>query len=269
MSLLDYKRRSLSPHIWEGEQLRPQVRAFILGMVKENFPGSIGAYILGSITTKHWTNASDVDINIIYPDNADLDAPRSVADSIAKQKVKVPMTPHIIGFYVSPKKDVEDNVSKSPGAYNLTSGSWNKPAEELYVDPRQHEKKFQKQIEDVDIGLGELRRDMRDIRLIIETFKHAPEDQQQQMLEELERKKDEIEEDLKNLTEEYDDLHQARLRAFEKEVKADPNAVNKHLYNQTLPGNVIFKMMERYGYRDLLERLHSIYESMPRSTSSS
>lgn len=264
MSIIDYKRKHRSPYIWEGEHLIPSVRSFITGMLKESFPDYIGAYILGSITTLHWRDSSDVDVNVVYPDKTKIKPLSSVAIGLAKQKIKIPGSPHVIGFYVTHEKDVKDNINKTVGAYDISHKQWVKRPDDLYEDPKKHEKKFQKRVEEIDIEAGELRRDLSDIRYIIETYKHAPEDEKAKILEDLEGKKKEIEEDIKALTEDYDDLHKARLKAFEKEMSTEGRAaVNKHLYNQTLPGNVIFKMMERYGYRDLLESLRDIERSLP------
>ena len=263
MSIIDYKRRTKSPFIWDGDVMRPQVRAFILGLIKQNFPGAIGAFVLGSITTLHWNNSADVDVNVVYPEKTKTRPWQTIAISMAKEKIYIPETPHIVNFYVNKPKDAKDAIDRTVGAYNLGNGVWLKRPDDLYVDPATQEDKFKKQIEDIDINVAELNRDVKDIQLIIETFRHAPDDEKQLMLDHLLDKKKEIEEDLKALTEEYDELHKARLAAFEKEFAGDRNAANKHLLNQTLPGNVVFKMMERYGYRELLEKLRDIQKGLP------
>ena len=265
MSVIDYTRKSLSPYIWAGDKLQPHVRAFIMGILKQTFPNFVGAYILGSITTPNWSESSDIDINVVYPNKTDIKPLEEIASKFGKQKLTIPGTPHVLGFYVTREKDVKDDVSKSVGAFNLVNSTWVKQPTPLYVDPQRDEKRFQKEIAPVDAGLGELSRDIKDIRIIINTFKQAPEGEKLRMLQHLEDKKKEVEEDLKALTDDYDEFHQERLKAFESEMGRNRDAGRKHLLNQTLPGNVIFKMMERYGYRDLLERLRDIYKELPRS----
>lgn len=268
MSVIDYKRKRKAPTIWNGDKMDPRVRAHILGMIKSNFPGAIGAFVLGSITTKRYTQFSDVDVNVIMPKRLDLDPYRGIAKAINKSKPRFPGSPHVITFFVVHPSDEKDAIQKTTGAYDLVSNQWLKQPDEIGADPKPMEGAFQGQIKDVDIALGELNRDMRDITLIMEAFREAPDREKQKILVDLENKKEEIEEDLKSLTEEYDEFHKARVASFEKEVDSEgPVAAKKHLLNQTLPGNVVFKMMERYGYRDLLERLRDIYKSMPGSAS--
>ena len=270
MSVIDYKRKRKAPTIWDGDKIDPRVRAHILGMIKQNFPGAIGSFILGSITTKRYTRFSDVDVNVVMPKRVDLGPYRKIAKAINKSKPRFPGSPHVITFFIVHPSDEKNAIQKTTGAYDLVSNKWLKNPDEIGTDPKRMEGAFQGQIKDVDIAIGELNRDMRDITLIIEAFKEAPDNEKQKILIDLEEKKEEIEDDLKVLTEEYDEFHKARVASFEKEVSSDgPSAAKKHLLNQTLPGNVVFKMMERYGYRDLLEKLRDIYKSMPGSASKS
>jgi hypothetical protein len=266
MSVIDYKRKRLAPTIWDEGMLRPQVRSYILGLLKKNFPGFIGSFILGSITTRRYSKASDVDVNVTMPKNLDLEPYRSIAKGLNKERIKYPGSPHIITFFVVHPVEKKDAIQKTTGAYDLVSNKWLKRADDIGTDTKPLEGAFQGQIKDVDIALGELNRDVKDVELIIDAFKEVPDSEKQKILQELEGKKAEIEDDLKVITEEYDELHRARVASFEKELESDPYSAKKHLYNQTLPGNVIFKMMERYGYRDLLERLRDIYKEMPRAT---
>lgn len=270
MSVIDYKRKRKAPTIWDGDKMDPRVRAHILGMIKQHFPGAIGSFVLGSITTRRYTRFSDVDVNVIMPKRLDLGPYRAIAKAINKSKPRFPGSPHVITFFVVHPAEEKDAIQKTTGAYDLVSNEWLKKPDDIGADPKPMEGAFQGQIKDVDIALGELNRDMRDITLIMAAFREAPETEKQKILVDLEEKKEEIEEDLKALTEEYDEFHRARVASFEKEVDKDgPAAAKKHLLNQTLPGNVIFKMMERYGYRDLLERLRDIYKSMPDAVGSS
>lgn len=269
MALIDYKRKTLAPTIWEGDKIRPQVRAFILGLIKQNFPGSIGSFILGSITTHRYTNASDVDVDVIMPKNVDLEPYRKIAKSLNSQRIRYTGSPHVITFFVVYPSDKKDAIQKTNGAYDIIQNTWIKRADDMEIEPKEQEKAFQGQIKDIDIALAELNRDMKDILLIIEAFKEVPDKEKQKILQDLEEKKKEIEEDLAAITEEYDEFHRARVTAFEKEMDSEgPVAAKKHLYHQTLPGNVIYKLMERYGYRDLLEKLRDIQHSMsPESAS--
>jgi hypothetical protein len=266
MSVIDYRRKRLAPTIWEGDKLRPQVRSYLLGLAKKNFPGMIDSFILGSITTKLYSNASDVDINIVMPKSVGLEPYREIARALGKERIKYPGSPHVITFFVVHPVERKDAIEKTTGAYSLTQNTWLKRADNIGTDTKPMEGAFQGQIKDVDIALGELTRDVKDVKLIIDAFKEVPDSEKQRILQDLEDKKDEIEQDLKAVVDEYDELHTARVKSFEKELDSDPHAANKHLYNQTLPGNVIFKMMERYGYRDLLERLRDIYKSLPQQS---
>lgn len=263
MSVIDYKRKHLAPTIWEDYRLRPQIRSYILGLIKKNFPGFIGSFILGSITTRRYSKSSDMDINVIIPKKLDLEPYRNIAKALNKERIKYPGSPHVITFFVVHPVDKKDAIQKTTGAYDLVADKWLKRADNIGANPKQMESIFQRQIKDVDIALGELSRDVKDIKLIIEAFREVPDSEKQKILQEIESKKKEVEDDLWELTAEYDEFHKARVKSFKKELSSDQYAAKKHLYNQTLPGNVIFKMMERYGYRDLLERLRDIYKSLP------
>jgi predicted nucleotidyltransferase len=262
-SVIDFRRKRLAPTIWDGDKMKAQVRAFILGIIKKNFPGAVGSFVIGSITTKRYTNASDVDVNVIIPKSQKLDPYRDIAKALNKERIKYTGSPHVITFFVVHPSVQKDAIQKTTGAYSLTMNSWLKRADNIGADPKEMEGAFQGQISSVDVVLGELKRDISDIKMIMETYKEAPESEKQKIVQAIRQKKQEVKDDLKAISDEYDEFHQARLTAFEKELDKDPNAAKKHLYNQTLPGNVVFKMMERYGYRELLERLKEIHESMP------
>ena len=264
MSVIDYKRKRLAPTVWgPDEKMIPQLRSYILGLVKKNFPGAIGIYILGSITTKRYTDASDIDVEVVIPKNQPIRPYSEIASSLTAEKIRFQGSPHVIGFYAVHPRDQKDALQKTMGAYDLGMSLWLKKPDNVGADTEPLQEAFRGQIESVDASLGELNRDMKDIKRIMDAFKEVPDSEKQKILQELEDKKQEIEDDLKAITDEYDELHQARAASFAKELESDPASAKKHLYNQTLPGNVIFKMMERYGYRDLLEKLRDIYKSMP------
>lgn len=269
MSVIDYERKRLAPTVWgEDGNIIPQLRSFIFGLIRKNYPGAIGAYVLGSITTKRYTSDSDIDVEVVMPKSVDLKIYGKISQELTKENIRFHGSPHTIGFYAVHPNDHKDALEKTVGAYDLVQDKWIKHPEDVGADADQMEDAFKGQIKDVDISLGELNRDMRDIQRLIDAFPEVPKEQQQQILQKLQDKKEEIEEDLAAITEDYDELHRARAASFAKELESDPAAGQKHLNNQTLPGNVVFKMMERYGYRELLEKLRDIYKSLPGKQSS-
>ena len=255
MSIIDYKRKTLAPTVWEGDKLMPSVRAFLVSLINKFFPGNIGYYILGSITTRRWTDASDVDLCIVYSDKTSIKPLGKMAAKLTSKGIHLQGSPHTVGFYVSKKKDMPEYIRKSVGAYNMLQNKWEKLPDDTRADTDSAEALFHEKVKLIDKWNNELKRDRMDVSMMRRIYDSVDDSEKEELKRDLKRKEGEVKKDLSELRKQFRIVESSRKDAFKRSTRDDFNEIDKHKLNQTMPENVIFKMLERYNYRKLLEEL--------------
>ena len=66
----------------------------------------------------------------------------------------------------------------------------------------------------------------------------------------------ELNRNISDLSEVYDEVRDMRNRSFSKEMT--PSEIKKYGIKTRLPGNVVFKLLERYYYLDLYKKIKNI-----------
>ena len=120
------------------------------------------------------------------------------------------------------------------------------------IDLSKYTNELKSRLNQLDVLTGELRRDMIDHELL----KSVPVNQVDGIEKQVEKKLKEVEYDINALIKSYNEIKGARQEAFANELT--PELISKYGRKTHLPGNVIFKFVERYQYMEFLRKLKTI-----------
>lgn len=256
-SSIDLVRKTYAPTVFVDEEspkptLRPELRAQIeqhvalidaIAPVKQYF-------IKGSILTKQYTHKADIDVFVrVKPTGAsnmeeDIEKVWSKIDGIFAKD-----TTHPLQYYIT---DAKYDLKNTEAAYDVMNDQWmvQTPAKDL--DVSLYTTDLKNKLNRLDMMTGELRRDIIDHELL----NSIPRDQVAGIAKQTEKKLKEVEYDIKALVKSYNEIKNARKDAFADEMT--PEMITKYGRKTHLPGNVIFKFIERYHYLAFLRRLRDI-----------
>lgn len=285
-SILDEPRASLDEAIWDiGRDDLPMLKPNIKMHIVENFLAYVskfGGYIkpeqwvknmfyTGSTATYTYSDASDIDIHIIVdwidlaalnPDKARKD-PKELWQELhdvfwwTLNKIKLPGTKHPLTYYVMPPGEEKKLVDQKEEIYDIGHDVWLIPPgkavnlTEEVIDPALEEAgEFMARINQ---HIADARRGVIDYTLLQEVI--TPENAANRYIQ-IADKLREIDDDLKALKDEYALLKQKRTDAFEEGDSLVGGNSNYSL------GNIIFKIVERYKYLDVLRKIKQITDGM-------
>jgi len=273
-NILDWPKPSLEPAIWNPDNtLKPEVKEFILGFIhsfaKANNFKDINAWItdvkfVGSLTTNCWNSNSDMDIHIAvdlskfveveHPEMSEQEA-SDYLDGIRKQvdqvKAKVPGTEHPTEIYFETEFTTHASQEFS-GTYSVLQDKWllephivgqDFDMSTLHPDLLNLAKETASEL---DASFGELKRDVQDIKELEETLNYWPPEQRELLEKKLQKRLDELEQDIKVLVELREDVAEKR----------------KH-YKALSEQEVRFKYLQKYFYMHVLTDLKTLLKQSP------
>lgn len=243
------KHDELNPKIWDGEELKPEIKEkvqavvddFIEGLSKNEIEMQISDIILiGSNCSYNYTDDSDLDIHVIY-DKDSLESPESMLPLLYSAYRSIYNKKYSIDFYgIEVEIFVEDGEDtlgsdRLNGIYSINSGWIKKPDKDLIPDPETIDvERFNREFEEwenkyFDLVSGEEIEDKEPIDDILE--------------EDLENslKHDQIENFL-------EDIYEFRKLSLQHEGEYGI-------------GNLVFKEMRTMGYLDVLKNLKDALKS--------
>lgn len=253
MGVIDRPRKELDPQIWRPDNtMREPVKDHILDMVDRVQPyGEIqNITLIGSIATYNWDETSDIDVNVLldpYSDE-DLDSARKVARTIMATEM-LPDTDHPMSLFVM--TDPYD-MENSEGVYDIDTDEWTKGPGTTSLDIDKYLSQFESQVSSLDLTFAELDRDIIDYDIILNLSKGEGDD----MDLKLQDKVREIDKDIAMLAGEYSILASARRDIFGKGLS--PQQIAEYGTKSALPENVIYKLLHRYYYSQLIISLSDV-----------
>lgn len=285
-SILDEPRASLDSAIWNiGRDNLPMLKPDVKIHIVTNFFDYIskfGGYIkpeqwvknmfyTGSTATYSYNDMSDIDIHIIV-DWTDLAAlnPDKAKENLKEMwqelhdvfwwtlnKIKLPGTKHPLTYYVMPPGEEKQLVGRKEELYDIGHEVWLIPpgkavdlTEEVINPALEEASEFMSRINQ---HMADARKGVIDYALLLEVI--TPENAASRYIQIAEKLR-EIDNDLKELKNEYALLKQKRMDAFEKGDSLVGGNSNYSL------GNIIFKLVERYKYLDVLRKIKRITDDM-------
>ena len=231
-SLVDYVKATRDPHLWDEDgDVRPEVKAEILSRLTDALNKTewkeidLDLYIMGSITGRQYTAASDIDVHLVVELPADeIEAMNEhFKDTVNDQPLEG--TEHPINYYAISASEKERHFETADGVYDLLGGEWVVTPEE--PDPYDPEVRYKKQLAKAKkIGnkfvllLAEVERDIKDLKEI-EDFGIEGDYEKTHA-----RKLREIEAGARAIDRFLDKLRQARNKQFKKGRDPQRSAAN-------------------------------------------
>lgn len=255
-SVVDIPRNSLDPTVFTfPEGGHPILQSAIKAQIQKDIE-RINAifpvrrfYIIGSIVTHRYNINSDIDVNVEIEDQANQDISMEAILRVVKSlngKLAIGTT-HPINYYL-----IQHNydLDKTDAAYDVANEKWLKTEEhDNDLELTQYVEKFQEAISHVDILTGELRRDLIDLDI----YKAMPDHKVKKLKGLIQKKLDEIEDDIIKLSNTNLAMSHLRKIAFNRELTQDE--ISHYASQNWLPENVIYKLYGKYYYSKFINKL--------------
>ena len=290
-SILDYQQKELCPVIWnKSERLRPSVKSFIFSSLSGffetlNLKGYddfiIDMFIGSSLATYFYTAESDLDIKIVVDitmfkshnrqyskvsEDDILDGLIELSGESSWLTAYIPQTHHQLDVYfLSAREASPVNMIKYDSIYNLMTDRWLKQPEKIegelspsYVlnHARSKARQF---LEKLSIDMAEAQRDSMDFLILKDHMKELGADDLQQFKEDLEISLERLNASVEMLVEDRELIKDIRKKTFKKgELRSYLEKMMGSLnYSDS---NLIFKLLQRYGYMQILSEINKIYK---------
>jgi hypothetical protein len=221
--------------------------------------------IVGSITSNQYTEETDIDVHIV---------PKSVKDWNDKSSKKLKKwfdenRDKIHGYIGSHPIEVYIQVHEnqdllSIGLYEVLTRQWIKGPKLVPLDYNPYEDfshiadDIRDTVEDADLLLGELKRDVIDFETLHSAMKRMSATQKKQFLNFLEKKLDEIEEGINELYRLRKDLVKTRQVQIPKTPEDALQDVQRA--KSWEDANALFKFVARYNYLRVIQDLKDLLE---------
>ena len=274
-SSIDFPKTDLPKDIWDkdGESyvLKPDVKDKILQALATYPKLQLVEWadeirLVGSITSNQYEKGADIDVHLVG------DASNSPGGMSAEElkgdvyrffkKADYPIGDFHIEVYTqtNPPQDY-----MSVGVYNLKNDQWEKgpdKKEQGFNPYEAYEEIFDKiktLAKEADLKLGELKRDVIDYDVIAKALSYVPNESKAKIKEELQKRLDEIEEDIKVLMK--DKLEWINARKLASSPTTREQALNDlELAKEFGEKNAIFKFLNRYQYIKVISVLEKMIE---------
>lgn len=287
MSLLDYQKDELCPQIWKETTLKEGVSNYIVNQVKLFFESNemnnydewvYDIYIGSSIATYFYTDTSDLDIKIIIDldefrlNNPDFDWLED--DDFLNKLIDmgressfltslIPGTKHPIdAYFYSTDEMPEEHLIKYDSLYSIRYYEWAKEPQKINDRDKIIEIAKQKAhyfMETLDIEIAQAKRNTIDFISFLDYIKSMDIDDLYEIRKEFMKLFHELNESLSTLVDMRGDIKQMRTDSFSKENLSSELEKLMDSLNYS-DGNIIFKMLQRYGYMKILTEINEIYE---------
>ena len=253
-SVLDIPRDGLDPDVF---QFPDQGAPIINSRIKQQIIAGVGQvhlvvpvqdyYVIGSILTPKYNEHSDIDVNCEVDAAINPVALENLVSLLNNINGRLAIgTQHPINFYVVKGEFDHD---KTDAIYDIANDRWIKEPETTTFNARKFMADYKSKLSGVDLSTAELRRDLIDFKEL-----EALDKEDVSNIEfEVKKVLSNIEGEVKSIVDMYDNARIVRRNAFNKEMT--PMEIRKFGKKNNLPDNILYKMLERYFYRDLALKL--------------
>ncbi|MDP1713075.1 MAG: hypothetical protein Q8K86_11545 [Candidatus Nanopelagicaceae bacterium] len=254
-SVIDPTRTGLDPDVFDCPdgctrscRLKSMIQRQILDIVHEfNFPVE-RILIKGSILSRQWLDDTDIDVLLIVTENISDDEYEQIKD-VLKDHDKTRLaadTRHPFQFYAVRG---QYDTTRADGLYDVQKDEWLLGPYDLSINVDDYLQDFEKAVTEIDVTQGELQRDIVDYEIL----RRLHDEDAVDMEGKLQGKIDEIDDSVEELIATYRELSDLRDNAFEQTLT--PQEIREYGSKNALPANVIFKLLERYHYVNLMKQL--------------
>jgi hypothetical protein len=258
-SVIDQTLKNYSKYVFEDyktnkPKLKGRVRQKILDDVKKinKKIGVVEFFIKGSILTKQYSKNADIDVFVrVNPNLYTEDQLRILLKPLWEQidNTYLEGCPYPFQYYITKEKY---NTENTEAMYDVLNDEWIKKSSSKSIDIDDYMDDFKKYVEQFSDFSEELRRNMIDYDILLD----IPSDQIKGLKQKLDQEMVQINKSIDDLSEVYKEVRDMRNDAFSEEMT--PSEIKKYGIKTRLPGNVVFKLLERYYYLDLYKKIRKI-----------
>ena len=253
-SILDIPRDGLDPNVFQfPEQGAPLINSRVKQQIIRGVEQIhlivpvLDYYVLGSILTPQYNDFTDIDVNCEVDVEINPIKLENIVALLKNINGKLAIgTQHPINFYIVRGQFDQD---KTEAIFDLANDIWVKEPEVSSFNARKFMGKFKTNLSEIDLATAELRRDLIDIK----ELESLSTDEVANLDFEVKKLLSNIEADVKSIVDMYDNAKLVRTKAFNKPMT--PIEIRKFGKKNNLPDNILYKMLERYFYRDLALKL--------------
>jgi hypothetical protein len=279
-SVVDAEKKVLNPKIWDGTALKKEIRTQILSLVSDMVTefskkhdtdiAVKNVYLTGSNLGFYYNQYTDIDVHFTVDAFSDeLQQLMGIyIDTEYKDKHFIDL--HPIEFYL-----MSDEQEKKPnlgGIYDLINETWVDDAHRITLNDEDYEACLQIALHyarKFDLITGELKRDIIEYRLQNDFEDELVVDGDRP--EQIRRNKwIEIQANCDAIVLEFDALKDMRKKSFEDEFKQKDVtviAVQSALDKSFTTNNIVFKILDRYGYIPMAKSIkYGIHKKMREDT---
>jgi hypothetical protein len=272
-SSIDFPREDLDPAIWDKEDdiytLREDVKKKILAVL-EKYPDvplleiAEEIRVVGSLCTNQFLGTADLDCHIVPKDIDDWS--EEDVDKVIKwfntnrDKIGGWISEHPLEVYIQlqPAQDL-----MSDGCYNLLEDEWLvgpkivPMSSDPYEDFSHIADDIRNTVEDADKLFGELKRDVIDFEVIKVAMERMSGEDKDRLLQKLEDKLNELENDIEALYKKKGEWTDARRKASKPETP-EQALKDVELAKHWKDVNATFKFVNRYKYMRTIKNLKDL-----------
>jgi len=253
-SVLDIPRDGLDPDVFQfPEQGAPVINARVKQQIIDGVSQIhlvvpvLDYYVLGSILTPKYNEHSDIDVNCEVDRECGPVALEGIVSLLKNINGKLAIgTQHPINFFLVRGEFDHD---KTEAIYDIANDRWIKEPDTTPFNVRKFMDEYKGKLQGIDLATAELRRDLIDFK----ELDKLDETDIANIDFEVKRVMSDIEVEVKKIVDMYDNAKIVRKNAFNKEMT--PMEIRKFGKKNNLPDNILYKMLERYFYRDLALKL--------------
>jgi len=257
-SVLDLPRNSLDPAVFQFDDgrapvLNPAIKLQILTDITnfEKLTPVKRVYIVGSILTKTYAPDSDIDVNVevFKEDIDDLQQARiSMTQKGLNGKLAIGTT-HPINYYITTD---ELDPERFDAVYEVVTEQWLKEPSFFDLKASDYVDKFENIVIAIDLSVSKLRRELMDYdRLTKLTNREV-----KGIKKIINRKLMEMTDTIKMLIAIQKTILKLRNKAFKKPLTDEEK--DQKISRNLSPENIIYKLLHKYRYWDLVEKLEKV-----------
>ena len=270
-SIIDIPRSTYAPMVFDKENTsNPVIKPSVIKMIDDQLADFAKEYpvlkytLIGSILTKRYRNDADLDINVLFDVPVEKREDERVRlskkylsaknpDNI--QGINIPGTKHPVNYYfITDEETYDDQNNKADATFDIKGQKFIKRPDDFKFDTSLYISDFNKKVQEIDVAKGELKRDIIDY----DELKELKPGEIKDLQKELTSKLNEIETNLKDLSDIGDVVDVERRDAFNTDMT--PDQIKTFSIKNRLPKNVIYKMLEKYHYLTFLKKCKNILD---------
>jgi len=270
-SIIDIPRSTYAPMVFDKENTsNPVIKPSVIKMIDDQLAVFAKEHpilkytLIGSILTKRYRNDADLDINVLFDVPVDQQEDERLRlskkylsaknpDNI--QGINIPGTKHPVNYYfITDEETYDDQNTKADTTFDIKNQKFIKRPDDFKFDTSLYISDFNKKVQEIDVAKGELKRDIIDY----DELKELKPGEIKDLQKELTSKLNEIETNLKDLSDIGDAVDVERRDAFNTDMT--PDQIKTFSIKNRLPKNVIYKMLEKYHYLTFLKKCKKILD---------